>query len=64
MSTTQIPSPRYRNFELEVRARRAEAVMEMLAAGWQRLKRLMIVPPASRGEEALQIRRAWLKASA
>lgn len=64
MSTTQIPSPLYRNFELEVRARRAEAIVAMAAAGWQRLKGLFDVPPASRGSDAMQIRRAWLKASA
>jgi hypothetical protein len=36
----------------------------MLAAGWQRLKKLIDVRPASRGDDAMQIRRAWLKASA
>jgi hypothetical protein len=63
-TTTVQPSPIYRNFELEVRAQRAEAVVALLCAGWEGLRRLCAAPPAARGTDAQAIGLAWLKASA
>ena len=57
--------PRYRPLEAQVKLERAEAVIDAcfdlcasLAAVFTR-----VVPPAT-NEEALKIRRAWLRASA
>jgi hypothetical protein len=57
-------SPLYRNFELQVRAQRAEALLDLLLAGWGFMRRLFATPPAARGSEARAIGLAWLKASA
>ena len=57
-------SPIYRNFEVQVRAQRAEAIVEMLSNGWAWLSRRFTAPPAARGAKARAINLAWLKASA
>lgn len=62
--TTETRTPIYRNFELEVRTQRAEALTLLLLQAFQTVRGLFATRPATRGAEAMEIGRAWLKASA
>ena len=57
--------PRYRAFEAQMNLERAEALIDACFEVWASAVALFtrVVPPAT-DEDAMKIRRAWLRASA
>jgi hypothetical protein len=51
-------------YRAQARLEQAEAIVAAISALWSRLAAIFNRAPAAKGEQALTIRRAWLRASA
>jgi hypothetical protein len=61
---TEITVPRSALYRAQARLAQAEAIVEAFASMYNRIAGLLCRAPAARGDDALMIRRAWLRAGA